>query len=239
MKTFSDKNFEALKNNPYPGRGIVIGTSRDETRIFQVYWIMGRSPNSRNRIFVREDNGFLKTKLFDESKAEDQSLIIYYPMKHINNCHIVTNGDQTDTVFEAAAKGVDFEKAIETREYEPDAPNFTPRISGISYPTGEYLYKLSIIKTIYGNKDALSRHFFCYKNGLPGYGHMITTYSGDGNPLPSFTGEPQIMPVFETAEENLENYWNALNPDNRISIAVKTIDMTTGNFEVVVKNKFL
>jgi len=237
MKTFSDKNFEELKNNPYPGRGIVIGTSHDESRIFQIYWIMGRSPNSRNRVFVREDNGFVKTKLFDESKAQDQSLIIYYPMKHLHNCHIVTNGDQTDTVFDAITEGANFEKAIETREYEPDAPNFTPRISGISYFAGKYLYKLSIIKTVYGNKDNLSRHFFCYRNGTVGYGHMISTYSGDGNPLPSFSGEPHIVPIFRTAEENLENYWDALEHDNRISIAVKTIDRVNGNFELILKNK--
>ena len=239
MKTFSDKNFEELKNNSYPGRGIVIGISHDESRIFQIYWIMGRSPNSRNRVFVREDNGFLKTKLFDESNSKDQSLIIYYPMKHINDCHIVTNGDQTDTVFNTVAEGADFENAIETREYEPDAPNFTPRISGISYLNDEYLYKLSIIKTLYGNSDNLARYFFCYKNGAAGCGHMITTYSGDGDPLPSFMGEPLIVPIFKTAEENLENYWNALNRDNRISIVVKTINRANGNFELILKNKLL
>jgi IMP cyclohydrolase len=196
---------------------------------------MGRSANSRNRIFVKEDNGFLKTKAFDESKVEDPSLIIYYPLKHINGSHIVTNGDQTDTVFESLASGAGFEGALETRDPEPDAPNFTPRISGICRH-GDDSYKFSIIKTI-AHGSCTGRYFFNYKNTIAGCGHLITTYTGDGSPLPSFEGEPQIVPIFESAQENLEKYWSALDTGNRISILVKTIERN-GSFDVILKNKF-
>jgi len=233
-------NFSGLSTNPYPGRGIVIGTSPDEKSIYQIYWIMGRSANSRNRIFLKEDNNFLKTKAFDESKVEDPSLIIYYPLKHIGNAHIVTNGDQTDTIHESIKKGGSFEDALHTRDFEPDGPNFTPRISGITdLDDKKYVYRLAINKTIGNNEKCPLRQFFCYAAPLAGFGHMITTYSGDGNPLPSFQGEPLIVPIFDSIGENLNNYWGALNGDNRISLLVKKIDRQQGTVEIVVENKLV
>lgn len=239
IKASAEKNFEDLKKNSYPGRGIIAGTSADGKKYFQIYWIMGRSANSRNRIFELEPEGFLKTKAYDESKVEDPSLIIYYPLRHINGYHIATNGDQTDTIYSFIAAGKTFQEALDTREYEPDGPNFTPRISAITEPeNGMYAYRLSIIKTMANDEACSGRYLFSYRQGIPGYGHFISTYNGDGKPLPSFTGEPRIMPVFDSAEENLETYWNALNEDNRISLLVKEIDRETGNFRTIFRNRF-
>ena len=239
IKTEATNNFEALKNNIYPGRGIIIGESPDGKNIFQIYWIMGRSANSRNRLFVKENSGFVKTQAFDESKVEDPSLIIYFPVKHISNQHIVTNGDQTDTIFSFINDTKTFEDAIATREYEPDEPNFTPRISGITNLKGaKYLYSLSSISKIAYDEPRALRSFYNYEKGMPGFGHFISTYTGDGNPLPSFTGVPLVMPLFASAEETLEKYWNALNEENKISILIKTIEIDSGKFDIMIKNKF-
>ena len=199
---------------------------------------MGRSSNSRNRIFTEEKNGFIKTQAFDESKVEDPSLIIYYPLKHTGKNHIVSNGDQTDTIYDSINSGQSFEGALDTRDYEPDGPNFTPRISGlVTLDDPLYAYRLSIIKTAANDEGCSMRNYFNYRGGIPGFGHLITTYMGDGNPLPSFSGEPQVMPLADTVEENLDNYWNALNEDNRISLLVKKIDRASGEFQVLLRNR--
>jgi IMP cyclohydrolase len=237
----AEVNFSNLQANEYPGRGIVIGTSPCGKYLVQVYWIMGRSENSRNRIFVLEDSGFLKTKAFDESKCSDPHLIIYYPARRLPEIHIITNGDQTDTIFDGIQKGLSFEATLATREYEDDAPNFTPRISGIVYKDSkEALYKLSILKTRSNSEEAGCMRFtYAYEKSLPGYGHYISTYQGNGNPIPSFSGEPLLMPIENTAEETLEKYWNALNQDNKVSMLVKWIDKETFEAKTLVRNKLV
>lgn len=236
----ADFNFKSLSTNSYPGRGIVLGTSPCGRFDVQVYWIMGRSENSRNRVFVLEqESGFMKTKAFDESKLVDPSLIIYYPARHGADYHIITNGDQTDTVYESLQKGGSFEEALNTRFYEPDAPNFTPRISGITFKNpSPAVYKLSILKTRANNEDAgCERMFFSYDKKLLGLGHFISTYKTDGNPIPSFSGEPQLVPIGATAQETLDMYWNALNETNRVSLMVKWIDSKTFKSETLIRNK--
>jgi len=208
-----ESNVEWLKNNPYPGRGIVMGLGPGGERV-QIYWLMGRSENSKNRIFVQNKDGSVSTKAFDEKKLTDPSLIIYNPFKITNNIHIISNGDQTDTIAEFLAKGKSAEEALKTRTYEPDAPNYTPRISGVFYPNGSYA--LSILK-----KNPKRESIFIEKEiGVANTGEMLTTYEGNGDPLPSFAGLPRLMPIKNTAEENLDFYWNMLNPEYRISILV-------------------
>jgi len=208
-----ESNVEWLKNNPYPGRGIVMGLGPSGERV-QIYWLMGRSENSKNRIFVQNKDGSVSTKAFDEKKLTDPSLIIYNPLKIVNDVHIISNGDQTDTIAEFLAKGKSAEEALKTRTYEPDAPNYTPRISGIFYPNGSYA--LSILK-----KNPKRESIFIEKEmGVANTGEMLSTYEGNGNPLPSFAGLPRLMPIKNTADENLEFYWNMLNPEYRISILV-------------------
>lgn len=233
----AERNFKALAANPYPGRGIVLGTSPCGKYYAQVYWIMGRSENSRNRIFELED-GAVKTSAFDESKCTDPHLIIYYPARGNRAAHIVTNGDQTDTIYEAMRLDGTFERALETRQYEDDAPNFTPRISGITYRCGKAIYKLSILKAA-GNAEEQGciRETFAYEKAVPGLGHFVSTYEGDGKPLPSFKGEPREMPIMATAEATLEAYWNALNEENKVSIMVKWIDRETFRAKTLLKNK--
>lgn len=210
----------------------------DGTRYVQVYWIMGRSENSRNRIFVPEENGFLRTEAADPAKLSDPSLIIYYPLRHEGGAHIVTNGDQTDTIWEALKSGGTFEQALGTRTYEPDPPNFTPRISGIvDLNDAQNAYKLSILKTNENDEAQTKRQFFHYEKALPGYGHFISTYVGDGNPLPSFAGEPKLAPLFDDEKETARFYWNLLNEDNRISLLVKTIGVRDGATSLTVINK--
>lgn len=236
----AESNFKSLSTNPYPGRGIVLGTSPCGRFDVQVYWIMGRSENSRNRIFVLDqDTGFMKTQAFDESKLVDPSLIIYYPAKHGNDFHLITNGDQTDTVFDFLQKGKTFEDALNTRCYEPDGPNFTPRISGITYRNANpAVYKLSILKSRSNNEGAgCERQFFSYEKKMPGLGHFISTYKTDGNPIPSFSGEPQLIPIGATAQETLDMYWNALNETNRVSLMVKWIDSDSFKSETWIRNK--
>ncbi|WP_373231374.1 IMP cyclohydrolase [Cohnella sp.] len=238
MKELLKRHIEDLTQNSYSGRGIVIGLSPDESIVFQIYWIMGRSENSRNRIFVMEENGAVKNEAYDESKLTDPSLIIYYPIKSLDKVHIVSNGDQTDTIFDKISIGGSFEEALRERTYEPDAPNFTPRISGIvDLNDTNHTYKLSILKSLYNNPAVNVRNIFSYDQAIPGVGHCITTYSRDGAPLPSFQGEPLIVPIFNSTEENLNYYWSLLNEDNRISILVKSINRESNQFNILIKNK--
>ncbi|HBN82748.1 MAG TPA: inosine monophosphate cyclohydrolase [Clostridiales bacterium] len=231
------KSFIQLKENPYPGRGIILGMTSDSKFIVQVYWIMGRSENSRNRIFV-EEKGFVKTKAFDEKKCTDPSLIIYYPVKHIGSCHIVTNGDQTETIYEKIKGKGFFEDAMRERTFEPDRPNYTPRISGITdLADPNSAYKLCILKTINNQEEYGQKNLYDYQKAIPGYGHCITTYQWDGNPLPSFSTEPLLVPVEDCPDKTAQMYWNALNQEDKVSLLVKFIDGKTGEFKIVIKNK--
>ncbi|MGI6562173.1 MAG: IMP cyclohydrolase [Clostridia bacterium] len=237
FKEQSERNFQMLKENAYPGRGIVLGMDSQSKHYIQVYWIMGRSENSRNRIFV-EENGFVKTKAYDENKCTDPSLIIYYPVKHIGSCHIVTNGDQTDTVYERIKEKKTFEQALMERTFEPDKPNFTPRISGlIDLKDPLFAYRLSVLKTVNNREEYGQKNFYYYHKAIPGFGHGITTYRSDGNPLPSFSSEPLLLPLEDCPEKTAELYWNALNEENKVSLLVKFIDAESGEFQIVIKNK--
>jgi len=236
FEEIAESNAAELCRNAYPGRGIVIGATRDGTKLVQIYWIMGRSQNSRNRIFV-EEAGFVRTKAFDESRLTDPSLIIYYPVKHYKNIHVVSNGDQTDTVVEFVKSGRSWTDALMTREFEPDAPNFTPRITGIINLDAPWAYALSVIKSQNGDGQHCLRHFYYYGQWIPGFGHCIHTYMGDGSPLPSFCGEPYLMPVPDDAKEACRYYWSLLNEENRISILAKYIDKKTGEFEISIINR--
>jgi hypothetical protein len=236
LRQTAEKNAENLKKNVYPGRGIVLGVTPDGQKLVQVYWIMGRSENSRNRIFV-EENGFVRTKAFDESKLTDPSLIIYYPLKAFGKYHIISNGDQTDTVYDYLKTGVSFEEALSTREFEPDAPNYTPRITGMMELGGKHAYALSILKTLDNNPETCVRYFYNYEKPINGFGHCIHTYAGDGEVLPSFTGEPYPMPIPDSIDAALEYYWELLNPENRVSLLVKTIDIKTGQVDIKIKNR--
>ncbi len=226
-----------LKGNSYPGRGIIIGKSKDGKYAVTAYFIMGRSENSRNRIFVEEGEG-IRTQAFDASKLSDPSLIIYAPVRVLGNKTIVTNGDQTDTIYELMDKQQTFEQALRTREFEPDAPNYTPRISGIMHvEQGCYNYALSILKSNGGNPDACNRYTFAYENPVNGEGHFIHTYMGDGNPLPSFEGEPKLVEIDGSMESFTEKIWNSLNEDNKVSLFVRYIDIETGTYETRIMNK--
>ncbi len=230
-----------LSENTYPGRGIVIGKSADGKRAMIAYFIMGRSSNSRNRVFEMTDRG-MRTRAFDESKLEDPSLIIYNPYLKQGNTDIITNGDQTDTIYNYTKKNGDdgfaFEKALHTRGFEPDAPNFTPRISGILYyaPKGAFHYKMSILKSNNGNPEACQRYFYSY-NPLDGIGHFIHTYKCDGNPIPSFYGEPEEVEMPNTAEELAELCWSNLNEDNKVSLFVRTVELDSGKAQDIIINK--
>ena len=224
---------EELQQNSYPGRGIVLGKSADGSQMLIAYFIMGRSENSRNRVFVEENDG-IKTQAFDPSKLTDPSLIIYSPVRVINGKTIVTNGDQTDTIYDFIAKGDTFENALQTRTFEPDAPNFTPRISGII--DGDR-YTLSILKSANGNPDSTCRYFFDYQSPLAGEGHFIHTYRCDGNPIPSFEGEPKKIAVNGDIDAFTESVWNSLNADNKVSLFTRYIDLTTGETQTRICNK--
>lgn len=236
----AEKNFEELSRNSYPGRGIVQGLSPCGMFFVQVYWIMGRSINSRNRIFVQDaSTGFVRTQAFDESKLTDPSLIIYHPARHLDGIHIISNGDQTDTIYNGFLNGVTFDSSLESRCYEPDAPNFTPRISGVFYrdPAPAY-YKFSILKSANNSESAGCLRFtYAFEKPLPGLGHFISTYAEDGDPIPSFQGDPKWMPIMVTAEDNLKLYWNALNEENKVALMVKWIDRKTFKSEVLIQNK--
>ncbi len=228
---------EILKSNSYPGRGIVIGKSADGKYAVTAYFIMGRSSNSRNRVFVEDGNG-IRTQAFDESKLEDPSLIIYAPVRVLGNKTIVTNGDQTDTIYEGMDKQMTFEQSLRSRCYEPDAPNLTPRISGIMHvENGKYNYALSILKSNNGREGAHNRYTFAYENPFAGEGHFIHTYESDGNPLPSFEGEPTWVGISGDIDTFANEVWNSLNEDNKVSLFVRYIDIATGSFESRIINK--
>lgn len=226
-----------LKENSYPGRGIVIGKSDDGKKAVTAYFIMGRSENSRNRIFVEDGEG-IRTQAFDESKLSDPSLIIYAPVRVSGNNTIVTNGDQTDTIYDLMGDNNTFEQSLRTREFEPDGPNYTPRISGIMHvENGEYDYAMSILKSNNGNPDSCNRYTFTYSNPAAGEGHFIHTYKCDGNPLPSFEGEPKLVAIKGDIKEFAESLWQSLNEDNKVSLFVRYIDIETGKYESVIINK--
>ena len=226
-----------LSGNSYPGRGIVIGKSADGKYAVTAYFIMGRSENSRNRVFVEDGQG-IRTQAFDPSKLTDPSLIIYAPVRVLGNKTIVTNGDQTDTIYELMDKQQTFEQALRTREFEPDAPNYTPRISGIMHvEDGNYNYAMSILKSNNGNPDACNRYTFAYENPVAGEGHFIHTYMGDGNPLPSVEGEPTLVGLSGDIDAFTDLVWENLNADNKVSLFVRYIDIATGNYVTRIINK--
>ena len=226
-----------LQDNAYPGRGIIIGKSLDGKSAVCAYFIMGRSENSRNRIFVEDGSG-IRTQAFDPSKVEDPSLIIYAPVRVLGNKTIVTNGDQTDTIYELMNQQMTFEQALMTREFEPDAPNYTPRISGILKITdGAFSYALSILKSANGNPAACQRFYFSFKTPLDGEGHFIHTYQGDGNPLPSFEGEPKPVQIPNDIDGFTERIWNSLNDENKVSLFVRYIDLASEKVQSRIVNK--
>lgn len=219
----------------YPGRGIVLGKTADGTQMAIAYFIMGRSENSRNRVFVEDGNG-IKTKAFDESKMVDPSLIIYAPVRVLGDVTIVTNGDQTDTIYEGMADGKTFEDALRTRTFEPDAPNFTPRISGLVEPT-QNRYRLSILKSADGDPASVRRFFYDYDAPKAGEGHFIHTYQQDGNPLPSYEGEPTPVTIDGDIDTFTANVWNSLNADNKVSLFTRFIDLKTLETQTRIINK--
>ena len=228
---------EELKNNAYPGRGIVIGRSADGTKAVAAYFIMGRSENSRNRVFVEEGDG-IRTQAFDPSKLTDPSLIIYAPVRVLGNKTIVTNGDQTDTIYDGMDRQLTFEQSLRSREFEPDAPNYTPRISGIMHiENGSYNFAMSILKSDSGCPDSCLRYTYAYENPLAGEGRFIHTYMHDGNPLPSFEGEPKLVEIPDDMEAFASMLWESLNPDNKVSLFVRYIDIATGEKQTKIINK--
>lgn len=229
--------YEELKTNAYPGRGIVIGKSADGKNAVAAYFIMGRSVNSRNRVFVEDGDG-IRTQAFDPSKLEDPHLIIYAPVRVLGNKTIVTNGDQTDTIYDLMNQQMTFEQSLRTREYEDDAPNYTPRISGIiKNDDGDFNYALSILKSDNGNPDSCLRYTYSYTNPVAGEGRFIHTYMGDGSPLPSFEGEPKLVSIPNDIDEFTNNLWNSLNDDNKVSLFVRFIDLATGKATSKIINK--
>ena len=228
---------ELLKTNAYPGRGIVIGRSEDGSKAVTAYFIMGRSVNSRNRVFTATEDG-IKTEAFDPSKLSDPHLIIYSPVRVLGNKTIVTNGDQTDTIYELMDRQYTFEQSLRGREFEDDAPNYTPRISGIMrVENGTYNFAMSILKSADGNPESCERHTFTYTNPLPGVGRFIHTYMGDGNPLPSFEGEPEKVAISGDIDTFTNNVWNSLNEDNKVSLFVRFINIADGTYETRIVNK--
>ena len=226
-----------LQGNSYPGRGIVIGRSADGTKAVTAYFIMGRSENSRNKVFVEEGEG-IRTQAFDPSKLTDPSLIIYAPVRVLGDTTIVTNGDQTDTVYDGLKAQMTFEQSLRSREFEPDSPNYTPRISGImEVKDANYTYSMSILKSSNGNPENCCRYTFSYENPLAGEGHFIHTYKCDGNPLPSFEGEPKRVEIPDDMEAFTEMLWNSLNAENKVSLFVRYIDIATGKYDTKIINK--
>lgn len=228
---------QELKNNEYPGRGIVIGKSQNGKYAVSAYFIMGRSSNSRNRVFVTEGEG-IRTQAFDPSLLEDPSLIIYAPVRVLGENTIVTNGDQTDTIYDGLKDGLTFEQSLRSREFEPDGPNYTPRISGCMHiADGQYDYSMSILKSNDGDPSCCNRYTFTYDKPIAGQGHFIHTYMHDGNPLPSFTGEPKKVEIPDDMEAFTNMLWESLNQDNKVSLFVRYIDIATGKYETKIVNK--
>ncbi|MCR5369128.1 MAG: IMP cyclohydrolase [Clostridium sp.] len=226
-----------LQGNTYPGRGIILGKSADGKKAVCAYFIMGRSSNSRNRVFVEDGEG-IRTQAFDPAKMEDPSLIIYAPVRVLGNKTIVTNGDQTDTIYEGLDRQMTFEQSLRSREFEPDAPNYTPRISGVMHvEKGKYNYALSILKSNEGRPDSCLRYTFAYNNPADGEGHFISTYKHDGNPLPSFEGEPKRIAVPDDIDAFTGLLWESLNEDNKVSLFVRYIDIETGKAVSRIVNK--
>ena len=228
---------EELRGNAYPGRGIVIGRTPDGKKAVTAYFIMGRSENSRNRVFV-EDGAGIRTQAFDPSKLTDPSLIIYAPVRVLGNKTIVTNGDQTDTIYEGMDKQLTFEQSLRSREFEPDGPNYTPRISGIMHiENGRYNFAMSSLKSDDGDPQSCNRYTYAYENPKAGQGRFIHTYMHDGNPLPSFEGEPKVVAISGEIDEFAKVVWENLNPDNKVSLFVRYIDIETGIYESRIINK--
>ena len=226
-----------LQSNSYPGRGIILGKSADGKSAVCAYFIMGRSSNSRNRVFVEDGDG-IRTQAFDPAKLEDPSLIIYAPVRVLGNKTIVTNGDQTDTIYEGMDKQLTFEQALRSREFEPDAPNYTPRISGVMHvEKGSYNYALSILKSNEGRPESCLRYNFAYNSPIDGEGHFISTYQHDGNPLPSFEGEPKRIAIPDDIDAFTDLLWKSLNEDNKVSLFVRYIDIETGEADSRIINK--
>ena len=226
-----------LKQNSYPGRGIVLGRTEDGSKAVIAYFIMGRSTNSRNRIFV-EDGAGIRTQAFDPSKMVDPSLIIYSPVRVLGNTTIVTNGDQTDTIYEGLEKGLTFEQSLRSRTFEPDGPNFTPRISGeIVLADGGFTYDMSILKSNNGDPEETLRFTFSYDCPKAGEGHFIHTYQGDGSPLPSFEGEPVPVEISGDIDSFTKAVWENLNEDNKVSLFVRFIDPKDGSCESRIVNR--
>ena len=226
-----------LSGNTYPGRGILLGRSSCGEKAVIAYFIMGRSVNSRNRVFVADGEG-LRTQAFDPAKLSDPSLVIYSPVRLVNGCLIVTNGDQTDTIYDFLHAGRSFEDALRTRTFEPDPPILTPRVSGlIDLKTGAY--KLSILKSADGNPGSAERFFYEYPEPLPARAHLIHTYEHDGNPVPSFRGEPRTVEVAGDADTLAEGIWEALDADNRVSLFVRTVHLKSGQTDTRVINRHI
>ncbi len=228
---------QELKSNSYPGRGIVVGRTEDGSRAAAAYFIMGRSENSRNRVFVQDGQG-IRTQAYDPAKLTDPSLIIYAPVKVLGDITIVTNGDQTDTVYEGLQQGLTFEQCLRSRAFEPDAPNYTPRISAVlDVRNGEYGCALSLLKPAGGNPGGCERCTFSYENMAAGEGYFIHTYMHDGDPLPPFEGEPVPVRIEGGIDEFTEMMWRSLNEDNKVSLFVRFIDIRTGEYETRIVNK--
>ena len=228
---------QELRNNSYPGRGIVIGRSQDGKKAVTAYFIMGRSANSRNRVFVEDGEG-IRTQAFDPAKLEDPSLIIYAPVRVLGNKTIVTNGDQTDTIYEGMDRQMTFEQSLRSREFEPDAPNYTPRISGILHiEKGSYNYAMSILKSDDGNPETCLRFTYAYQAPAAGEGRFIHTDMHDGNPLPSFEGEPKKVEIQGDIDSFTNMVWDSLNEENKVSLFVRFIDIETGSYETRIINK--
>ncbi len=229
--------YEELKQNSYPGRGIILGKSKDGKSAVAAYFIMGRSVNSRNRVFV-EDGCGIRTQAFDPSKLEDPHLIIYAPVRVLGNKTIVTNGDQTDTIYDLMNQQMTFEQALRTREFEDDAPNYTPRISGIiKTDDGDFNYALSILKSADGDPSSCLRHTYTYTNARAGEGHFIHTYQGDGSPLPSYQGEPKQVEIPNDMEQFANDLWENLNEENKVSLFVRYINLENGEVQSKIINK--
>ena len=225
-----------LRGNPYPGRGILLGRSADGQSAVAAYFIMGRSENSRNRVFVETEDG-IRTQAHDPAKMTDPSLIIYHPVRQIGRGLIVTNGDQTDTIRDYLLQGRTFQEALRSREFEPDGPNYTPRISGLLSPDGSF--QLSILKSADGDPACCCRYFYLYDAPLPGEGRFLHTYQGDGDPLPSFQGEPVRVALDALTPEDLAaELWEALHPENKVSLFVRYVRLADGACSQVIRNKF-